>query len=232
MISQANKVSRASVADQLATAEIKLSIAILAGGRATRMQGQDKGLVVLQGQPLVMHLYRQIASLSGDILINANRNQAIYQQLLPACRLIGDQWPDFKGPLAGIHSALLYARHEYLLIIPCDLLQLPKDCISQLWQAMLTSGSKVAYASFNGQPLYPFCLLHCSLTSSLHQALANGHYAVRHWLYEQQAAVAEFAVDNILPLNLNTPDDVLLAERCYANQIPIFSDHFNSGATS
>lgn len=230
MISQANKVSRASVAEQLVTAEIKLSIAILAGGRATRMHGQDKGLVLLQGQPLVVHLYRQLAGLTDDILINANRNQTVYQQLLPACRLIGDQWPDFRGPLAGLHSALMYAKHEYVLIIPCDLLFLPHAYLSRLWQVMQQQHCQAAYASFNGQALYPFCLLHCSLRSSLQQALASGQCAVRHWLFEQQAAVAEFAVNNILPLNLNTPDDVVLAERCYASQSPIFSDHFDSGA--
>ncbi len=210
--------------------EQKVSIAILAGGRATRMHGQDKGLVLLHGQPLVMHLYQQISSLSDDILINANRNHAIYQQLLPACQIISDQWPDFKGPLAGMHSALLSASHEYILIIPCDLLRLPKDCLGQLWQAMQENHSKAAYASFNGQALYPFCLLHRSLLDSLAQALANGQYAVRHWLFEQQAAVADFAVDNILPLNLNTPDDVALAEQCYASELSIFSDHFDSGA--
>lgn len=31
---------------------MQLSGCILAGGRATRMQGQDKGLVLLGGQPL------------------------------------------------------------------------------------------------------------------------------------------------------------------------------------
>ncbi|WP_166738950.1 molybdenum cofactor guanylyltransferase MobA [Alkanindiges illinoisensis] len=214
----------------LAEHEQKVSIVILAGGRATRMHGQDKGLVLLHGQPLVVHLYQQISSLSDDILINANRNQATYQQLLPACQIISDQWADFKGPLAGMHSALRHASHEYILIIPCDLLMLPKECLGQLWQAMQKNHSKAAYASFNGQALYPFCMLHRSLLDSLALALANDQYAVRHWLFEQEAAVADFAVDNILPLNLNTPDDVALAEQCYASEIPIFSDHFNSGA--
>ena len=214
----------------LAEHEQKVSIAILAGGRATRMHGQDKGLVLLHGQPLVMHLYQQISSLSNDILINANRNHAIYQQLLPACQIISDQWPDFKGPLAGMHSALLSASHEYILIIPCDLLMLPKDCLGQLWQAIQVKHSKASYARFNQQALYPFCMLHRSLLDSLALALANDQYAVRHWLFEQEAAVADFAVDNILPLNLNTPDDVALAEQCYASEISIFSDHFDSGA--
>lgn len=217
------------VGDGFIKPDFKVSIVILAGGRATRMNGQDKGLVLLKGQPLAMHLYRQIESLSDDILINANRNHAIYQQLLPACQIISDQWPDFKGPLAGIHSALLHAKHDYVLIIPCDLLILPKDCISQLWQAMQKQHSKVAYASFNRQALYPLCLLHCSLRDSLEQVLASGRHAVRHWLFEQQAEFAEFAVDNILPLNLNTPDDVALAEQCYASEISNFSNHFDSG---
>ena len=214
---------------KLAEHGLKISIAILAGGRATRMQGQDKGLVLFRGQPLVMNLYQQIVSRSNDILINANRNQATYQQLLPTCRIISDQWPDFKGPLAGIYSALVHAQHDYMLMIPCDLSLFPKDCIAQFWQAIAQKNTKVAYARFNQQALYPFCLVHCSARASLEQALANGQYAVRHWLFEQQAGVAEFATNNILPLNLNTAEDVALAEQCYASELSIFSDHFDSG---
>lgn len=53
---------------------MQLSGCILAGGRATRMQGQDKGLVLLGGIPLYQHSVKLLAPQTDDIFINANRN--------------------------------------------------------------------------------------------------------------------------------------------------------------
>ena len=50
---------------------------ILAGGRGRRMGGQDKGLVELDGEPLVGRILSDLAPQVGQILINANRNLLI-----------------------------------------------------------------------------------------------------------------------------------------------------------
>ncbi|MEY3884036.1 MAG: hypothetical protein RLZZ379_1314, partial [Pseudomonadota bacterium] len=39
---------------------IKISSVILAGGRATRMGGADKGLVQLQNKPLIQHVIQRL----------------------------------------------------------------------------------------------------------------------------------------------------------------------------
>lgn len=48
---------------------------ILAGGRATRMQGQDKGLVTLHGLPLYQWVLQRLAPQVCRVVISANRNQ-------------------------------------------------------------------------------------------------------------------------------------------------------------
>lgn len=193
----------------------KISILILAGGRATRMHGVDKGLVQLHGKTLVERIYHQIADYSDDILISANRNQDTYQTLLPNCRIISDEWTDFRGPLAGIYSALNHIENDYLWVIPCDLMILPQQCLQQLWQTLISTDSQVVYARFNQQALYPLCLLNLSLKASLQNALQQQQFAVRHWLNQQHAAVTDFKVLDDQPLNLNTLQDVELAENCY-----------------
>lgn len=72
---------------------------ILAGGQASRMGGQDKGLIQLNGQPLVQHVIDKLAPQTPTLLINANRNQSQYQQFAP---VISDEFPDYPGPLGGI----------------------------------------------------------------------------------------------------------------------------------
>ncbi|WP_290437440.1 NTP transferase domain-containing protein, partial [Aeromonas caviae] len=49
---------------------------ILAGGRATRMGGDDKGWVPLAGTPLIEHVLTRLRPQVNEVLINANRSQA------------------------------------------------------------------------------------------------------------------------------------------------------------
>ena len=51
---------------------------VLAGGEASRMGGQDKGLIELNGRPLIEYVLAAFAPQVGSIIINANRNHAAY----------------------------------------------------------------------------------------------------------------------------------------------------------
>lgn len=180
------------------------SIAILAGGRASRMDGVDKGLQQLQGKALVQRLLDQLAGQSDDLLLNANRNQQQYQALNPHARVVADAWPDFRGPLAGIYSCLQQARHDYLLVIPCDLLALPENLLATMHQALQEKQCVAAFAEINQQALYPLCLVHKSSLNSLAIQLQRQQYAVRHWLFELHACKVAFQLNSDAPLNLNT----------------------------
>ena len=47
---------------------------VLAGGQGRRMGGVDKGLVELDGRPMVAHVLGRLAPQVADLLINANQN--------------------------------------------------------------------------------------------------------------------------------------------------------------
>lgn len=180
------------------------SIAILAGGLATRMDGVDKGLQQLQGKALVQRLLEQLSGQTDDLLLNTNRNQQQYQSLSPQARVISDIWPDSRGPLAGIYSCLQQARHNYLLVIPCDLITLPDHLLPKMHQALQDNDCAAAYAEINQQALYPLCLLHKSGLNSLAKQLQTQQYAVRHWLFAQSACKVAFQLDCHAPVNLNS----------------------------
>src|SRR6476619_1510309 len=89
------------------------SAAILAGGRATRFGGRDKGALLVDGQTI---RDRQIAALSAvtdDILIVGG------QSAHPAARSIADTVAGC-GPMAGVHAALAAARGGALFVAACD----------------------------------------------------------------------------------------------------------------
>lgn len=117
---------------------------ILAGGRARRMGGQDKGLIPLAGRPLIAWVIEALSSQVGSILISANRNQAAYAAF--GCPVIGDEaggagLAGFQGPLAGIAAALTLAETPWLLTLPCDAPLPPVDLAARLVSALIPLGS-------------------------------------------------------------------------------------------
>ncbi|WP_426957598.1 NTP transferase domain-containing protein, partial [Bacillus velezensis] len=54
---------------------------VLAGGRGSRMGGVDKGLQLLDGQPLVAHVIARLAPQARVLRISANRNLDAYAAL-------------------------------------------------------------------------------------------------------------------------------------------------------
>jgi molybdopterin molybdotransferase len=91
---------------------------ILAGGRASRMGGVDKGLQNHAGAPLAMHALMRLGHQVGEVLINANRNLGAYEAFgVPV-------WPDanadYAGPLSGFLAGLEHCDTPYLVTVPCD----------------------------------------------------------------------------------------------------------------
>ena len=53
---------------------------ILAGGQARRMKGQDKGLILFNGKPLIEYVIEVFNPQVSKLIINANRNHDKYSQ--------------------------------------------------------------------------------------------------------------------------------------------------------
>ncbi|MGL5452579.1 MAG: molybdenum cofactor guanylyltransferase MobA [Aeromonas sp.] len=181
-----------------------ISAVILAGGRASRMGGEDKGWVTLAGRPLIEHVLARLRPQVDDIIINANRNQVRYQAL---ALVICDTHPDYPGPLAGMQAGLALARHDWVLFVPCDGPALPLDLIYR-FRAAITPHTELVVAH-DGQRLQPVvALLHRSLLPSLSAALADGERKIDRWFARHQMAVVSFADQPDAFLNLNSPDEL------------------------
>ena len=176
----------------------QFSALILAGGRATRMEGLDKGLVLWHGKPLIAHVVENLKTQVDDVVISCNRSFDDYQQYGLA---IADTTPNFAGPLAGIAAALPHCHHDWLFVVACDMPNLPSDVVLQLWQA--TNNTPLAVAH-DGEHLQSLCLLlHKSLLSSLEEHVKQGHAAVYKWINIQAHGVAYFE-DKHAFMNINS----------------------------
>ena len=77
---------------------MELTGLILAGGRASRMDGNDKGLLTLDKRPLIAQVIRRLSPQVDHLLISANRNLHAYQQF--GFEVLKDDYDDYRGPLA------------------------------------------------------------------------------------------------------------------------------------
>lgn len=185
-----------------------VSAVILAGGRATRMGGEDKGWVALAGRPLIDHVLERLRPQVDEVLINANRSQTRYQALAP---VISDDNNDYLGPLAGMQAGLAAARHDWVLFVPCDGPALPHDLMSRL-RAALTPDTELVVAH-DGDWLQPVvALLHKSLLPSLTHALAEGERKIDIWFARHRMAVVSFAEQPDAFINLNSPAELAAYE--------------------
>lgn len=187
---------------------------VLAGGRATRMEGRDKGLIPLLGRPLIAHVLDRLEPQVSDVVINANRHQSEYAQF--GVPVVADTLADFSGPLAGILAALPRCREEWALVVACDCPLLPTDLGQQLVSA-LKPESRLAVAH-DGERLQPlFLLLHKSLETSLEAALAANHHKVERWCMEQEHVIVPIRGKDAFR-NINTETERLELEALLQTQ--------------
>ncbi|MDD2933433.1 MAG: molybdenum cofactor guanylyltransferase [Methylotenera sp.] len=187
-----------------------ISAIILAGGRATRMGGVDKGLVQLQQKPLIQHVIKRLKPQVDEIIINANREVSQYKTL--GYPVLQDENADFLGPLAGFSLGLKHAKHDYVLTVPCDSPLLPPDLAKRLMQGLIEHNADIAVATSEGNVHPVFSLCKKNVLPSLTAYITNGERRVSAWQKSQRYTEVDFsdAVDAFI--NLNTLEDLSALE--------------------
>lgn len=191
---------------------------ILAGGRARRMGGKDKGLVRVSGRPMIAYLVSVLRPQVGRLLINANRNLDAYGRF--DCPVIPDLSGGYLGPLVGMASALKTADTEYVLTVPCDSPLLCADLGQILFRALLDQRADISVAH-DGQRLQPvFALLRRDLLTSMLAYIDSGGRKIDTWYAQHKTAIADFSAFPNVFLNVNTPEDRLVVERMLGSRTP------------
>ncbi len=185
------------------TAE-ETSWVILAGGKATRMGGSDKGFVTLNNKPLIEYVLERLSSQSNDILINANRNQAEYEKYRP---VISDIVTDFPGPLGGIHSGLVHAHKNWVGFVPCDSPNIAMDLVERFCnQLKPETDILVAHDGDFQQPV--FTLYHKRVLPKLEAFLERGDRKIILLYKECNTEYVDFSDNPDCFINLNSPQEL------------------------
>jgi len=185
---------------------VPISAIILAGGRATRMGGVDKGLIQLHQKPLIQHIIDRLQPQVDEILINANRELIQYQSL--GYPVFSDESPDFIGPLAGFSLGLQNAKHQLVLTAPCDSPLFPFNLAQRLTQALEVHHADIAVPKV-GADVHPvFSLCRKTVLSDLTAFLSNGGRKVNAWQKSLNYIEVDFSDQPDAFLNLNTAEEI------------------------
>ena len=186
----------------------KIAGLILAGGQPRRMQGQDKGLQMLNGQMLVAHVIVRLRLQLGQLWLCANRHLPQYETF--GLSVFSDESAYLgMGPLAGIASFTAYLPDEYthVQIAPCDTPFLPADLSARLYAAACAHNALAVYPQTTEGAHYSCALLHRSLLASVASHLNGGQRSLHGWLAQHRAlAVAGF--DEADFANINTSEQL------------------------
>jgi molybdopterin-guanine dinucleotide biosynthesis protein A len=188
---------------------------ILAGGRAQRMGGIDKGLISFHGKPLIESAISRLKPQVSTILINANRSITKYSYY--GYPVLMDETPDFSGPLAGFSVGLKHCKTPYLLTSPCDSPLLPINLAGTMAEELEDKNLELVYASSKeadgtiwAQPV--FCLMKSNLHNSLTSFLSKGDLKIDRWFKELKSGTVVFENAQAFS-NVNTPDELAALER-------------------
>jgi len=178
---------------------------ILAGGKASRFGGQDKGLITVSGKPLIEHAIALLSKQVDNILVNANRPEQQYAAY--GYPVISDAVGEYWGPLAGIVSCMEAASDPCILSIPCDSPCLPDDLAVRLLEKIEQESADICVAH-DGQRLQPTVALYrTKLQPELLAALNAGQRKLEHWIIHQNYTTTDYSGQADAFFNINTPAD-------------------------
>lgn len=187
---------------------------ILAGGRAARMGGGDKGLLPLGRTTILDHVVARLAPQVSHLALNANGDPARFARFgLP---VLGDGVAGFPGPLAGVLAGLDWAAAlglDAIVTAAADTPFLPEDLVPRLCLAAGTAGAPIVLAVASSGRHPTFGLWPVDLRDDLRRALEDGTRKVMDWADRHGAATAMFPDTSVDPFfNVNTPEDLARAQ--------------------
>ncbi|HEU5183152.1 MAG TPA: molybdenum cofactor guanylyltransferase [Gemmatimonadaceae bacterium] len=188
---------------------------ILAGGAASRYGGRPKGLERVGGLRVIDRVAEALREATDDLLLIANDPAA--ESWLAGVPVATDVRKDY-GSLGGIHAAIVRAGGPVVVVawdmpfVPPPLLRVLRDAGARADAALPESGSR--------RGVEPLCAYYSpACVPAIERRLDAGDMQVVSFFADVRVEripeheVRRFGDPALLFMNVNTPDDLALAER-------------------
>ena len=201
---------------------------ILAGGKGRRMGGKEKALIDLLDRPLLSYILEKVSGKVAPIALNINSNVEKFEKF--GYDIIQDPIKGHLGPLSGILASLCWAKEikkDWVMTLPCDTPFLPKNLVKSLVKAKDENPDvELVIAKSRGFNHPVIALWKADLNNKLLTALKAGTRKIDIFTAQLNKAYVDFdRIDDsdFDPFtNLNSPQDLILAQQILGKLPPLF----------
>jgi molybdopterin-guanine dinucleotide biosynthesis protein A len=190
-----------------------LTVAVLAGGRSSRM-GTDKSFVRVLGRPLIEDVLANLHGLGDETIVITNRPDDYAYLGVP---LFTDVLPD-KGALGGLYSALHAARCPHVLCVACDMPFVVRPLLDYLLSLIPEGDAIVPRLGDEAEPFRAVyareaCLgpIRAALDANRLRVISFFPAVRVRWV--EAGEVDRYDPQRLSFFNVNTPDDLEQARR-------------------
>lgn len=193
-------------------ARLDVTAFILAGGKSTRM-GENKAFVQLKGRTLLDRALQAARAVTPEVMIVGERNK-----FSPHGSVVEDVFRQ-RGPLGGIHSALMVTATDLNLVLAVDLPFVEPAFLTYLYHRAQKTDSLVVIPRAAGG-WQPLCAMYRKEFGRLaEQSLKAGQNKIDSLfdtipvtsIEEQEITKAGFSLNMFR--NVNTPEELKQASR-------------------
>lgn len=174
---------------------IEKTLAILAGGKSSRMNYNNKALLLYKEKTFIENIINAGSNFSEKIIIAneeeqyKNFNLKVYSDIYFG-----------NGPLSGIHSALKNAKNDRVLCIACDMPLISSDALNLIGD--INANYEVLVPSINNK-LQPMCAIYSKgLIPKIEKLLIKGENKLQKFILSTDYKI----IDNRSYKGLNESD--------------------------
>ncbi len=178
--------------------------------------GENKALKLFLGRPLIQRVVERLAPVADEILITTNDPDAYRFLNLP---LFPDLRPG-RGPLGGLYTALVSARHPQVAVVACDMPFASGPLLVASAGLLQQDGVDVVIAEMP-EGLEPMHAVYRRETCipAIESAMEADQWRVISWFARVKVRkltaqeLRRYDPDGLAFSNVNTPDEFAAAER-------------------
>jgi len=193
---------------------------VIAGGLSNRF-GQNKGLTLLAGKPLIKHVLNSLEKVAEELIVvvDSKAQAARYSKAVGSnFRILVDS-TELHGPVAGAITGFEAASGEYSVLLPCDTPFVSSDVLSLLVELCINRNA--AIPRWPNSFIEPLQAVYRSkpAAEAAAKALCTGEVNMRAMVnklsgvrYVSTMVIEQFDSKFRTFFNVNTPADLRRAE--------------------
>lgn len=192
---------------------------VLAGGASSRF-GQDKGVLELNGKPLIWHVVNAVSPLVDETIVvtSSKERAAKYAELVDANVHFAVDVCESSSPLIGALTGFGLAQGQYSLVLPFDMPFVSRETISLLFELCTGKAAVIPrWPNGNVEPLHAVYHTKMALEASK-AAVAEGKLHMRAMIEKLRGVryVSTLVIQQLDPelhtfFNINTLADLKMA---------------------